>query len=198
MRRKQRLPRAKAVHSNRRSRFWLAPGRIGIDRCSLISKAIRPSAGGAPSEWALPTVGEVGDIRLGRQRAPEFERGRNPTPYLRAGNITAEGLELADVLRMDFTPDERRVYELREGDIVLAEASGSAAHVDRAAIWRGEIPGCCFQNTIIRFRPRAASSAYALLVFRHMVGSGIKTRNIRRPKCAGDDMPTLDAGPDRL
>lgn len=126
----------------------------------------------APAGWAIPRVDEVGEVRLGRQRAPQFERGDYPTPYLRAANITAGGLDLNDVLKMDFTPDERRVYQLEPGDVVLSEASGSSAHVGRPAIWRGEIAGCCFQNTVVRFRPRAASPGYALLVFRHMADSG--------------------------
>ncbi|MBS0220799.1 MAG: restriction endonuclease subunit S [Proteobacteria bacterium] len=127
----------------------------------------------APPGWAFSYVGEVGEVRLGRQRAPKFERGENPTPYLRAANITADGLNLTDVLQMDFTADERRVYELQVGDIVMTEASGSSAHVGRSALWQGEIAGCCFQNTVIRFRPRASSPDYAFLVFRHMAGSGI-------------------------
>ncbi len=130
------------------------------------------AAPAATPGWAAPTVGQVGDVRLGRQRAPEFERGEHPTPYIRAANITVDGLDLTDVLRMDFNPEERRVYELQAGDVVLTEASGSSAHVGRPAVWNGEIAGCCFQNTVVRFRPRACTSAYAFLVFRHMAGSG--------------------------
>ncbi|MEN3213986.1 restriction endonuclease subunit S [Methylorubrum populi] len=129
--------------------------------------------------WASPTVGQVGEVRLGRQRAPKFERGEHPTPYLRAANITVDGLDLSDILRMNFNPEERRIYELQPGDVLLTEASGSSAHVGRPAVWNGDIAGCCFQNTVIRFRPRACSSAYALLVFRHMAESGAFARAAR-------------------
>lgn len=131
-----------------------------------------PTAFDVPTGWANPAVSEVGEVRLGRQRAPKFMRGENPTPYLRAANIAPAGLDLDDVLQMDFTPEERQVYQLEAGDVVLSEASGSPAHVGRSAIWRGEIPGCCFQNTVIRFRPRAVSTEYAHLVFRYMADSG--------------------------
>jgi len=77
------------------------------------------------------------------------------------------------VLEMDFTPAERRVFTLRAGDVVLAEASGSAAQVGRAAIWRDEIPSCCYQNTVLRFRPHAVVPDYALLVFRYYATAGI-------------------------
>lgn len=135
--------------------------------------------GSAPPGWAFSTVRDVGEVRLGRQRAPEFEHGDHPTPYLRAANITSNGLDLSDVLSMNFTPNERRVYELRSGDVVLTEASGSSAHVGRSAIWRGEIAGCCFQNTVIRFRSRSASPEYALLVFRQLAESGALSRAAR-------------------
>ena len=132
-----------------------------------------------PDGWTMASVGRVGEVRLGRQRAPQFERGVNPTPYLRAANITTAGLDLDDVLQMDFTPDERQTYELKDGDVVLSEASGSPQHVGRASIWREEIAHCCFQNTVIRFRSGATSPGYALLVFRHMAETGAFARAAR-------------------
>ena len=74
---------------------------------------------------------------------------------------------------MDFTPSERERYRLRYGDVALAEASGSGAKVGRSALWRGEIDECCYQNTVIRFRPHAAEPEYALLVFRQLADSGV-------------------------
>jgi type I restriction enzyme S subunit len=105
--------------------------------------------------------------------------GRNATPYLRAGNIGEDGLDLSEVFEMDFTPDEREKYALRAGDVVLAEGSGSATHVGRPAVWRDELPLCCIQNTVIRFRPHATTPKYALAVFRHYVASGVFARTAR-------------------
>jgi type I restriction enzyme, S subunit len=73
-------------------------------------------------------------------------------PYLRAANVTWSGLDLRDVKEMNFTEDESAVYELRAGDVLVAEASGSADEVGKPAVWRDEIDGCCFQNTLIRVR----------------------------------------------
>lgn len=126
-----------------------------------------------PPGWARPTVAEVGAVRLGRQRSPDKQTGRFSTKYLRAANIGPHGLELADLLEMDFTPAERRAFSLRVGDVVLAEASGSAAQVGRAALWSGEVPGCCYQNTVIRFRGHATLPEYALVVFRHHAATGL-------------------------
>nr|WP_255644683.1 restriction endonuclease subunit S [Actinoplanes polyasparticus] len=80
---------------------------------------------------------------------------------------------------MDFTPHERAVYGLQRGDVVLTEASGSAAHVGRAALWEQQIPECCFQNTVIRFRPHAVAPRFALMWFEYNSVSGIFGRLAR-------------------
>ena len=126
-----------------------------------------------PATWVLARMDAIGAVRVGRQRTPDQVSGRHDTPYLRAGNISEDGLDLSEVFEMDFTEDEREIYALRSGDVVLAEASGSASHVGRPALWHGELPLCCFQNTVIRFRPHAAHPDYALAVFRHYVAAGI-------------------------
>lgn len=135
--------------------------------------------GNLPNGWARRRIDETGAVRLGRQRSPDKQSGRYTTKYLRAGNITPAGLNLVDILEMDFTPAERAIFTLRSGDVVITEASGSGAQVGRAAIWRNEIPGCCFQNTVIRFRPHAITPAFALLTFRHLALSGVFERTAR-------------------
>ncbi|WP_422016664.1 restriction endonuclease subunit S [Roseateles sp.] len=117
-------------------------------------------------------VDRVGAIRLGRQRSPDKHTGEHPTKYLRAANIKPAGIDLTDVLTMDFTPSERVTFALQLGDILLTEASGSSSQVGRAALWRGDLAECCYQNTLIRFRPHAVTPEYALTVFRHYVASG--------------------------
>ena len=129
-----------------------------------------------PSGWCWTTLGAIGDVRLGRQRSPKNRSDEYPTPYVRAANITEQGLRLDDVLEMDFKPHERETYRLTPGDVVLSEASGSVGQVGKPAIWRGEIAGCCFQNTVIRFRPFLITSAFAHLVFRHFYVSQVFAR----------------------
>jgi type I restriction enzyme S subunit len=124
-------------------------------------------------------VDRVGAVRLGRQRSPDKHTGEHSTKYLRAANIKPAGIDLTDVLTMDFTPSERVIFGLRLGDILLTEASGSSSQVGRAALWRGELAECCYQNTIIRFRPYVVTPEYALTVFRHYVASGVFARLAR-------------------
>jgi type I restriction enzyme S subunit len=71
---------------------------------------------------------------------------------MRAANVTWAGISLHDVKEMDFSASEAEVYELRHWDILLSEASGSVGEVGKPAIWRSEVEGACFQNTLIRVR----------------------------------------------
>lgn len=68
--------------------------------------------GAVPNGWVMTTVGRIGAVRLGRQRAPDRHTGQFATKYLRAGNISASGLDLNDVMEMDFSPSEREVFRL--------------------------------------------------------------------------------------
>ena len=121
-------------------------------------------------EWAA--LSEMADVRLGRQRSPKNHFGPNMVPYLRAANVTWSGLDLSDVKSMNFSHDEVGTYGLRPGDILLSEASGSAAEVGKAAIWGGEIELCCFQNTLIRVRSRGPAPEFLRLVFLHAALAG--------------------------
>jgi len=113
-----------------------------------------------PSGWEWTTIGHVADVQLGRQRSPKNHQGPHMRPYLRAANITWSGIDLSDVKEMNFDPGEASTFELQPGDLLLNEASGSPNEVGKPAIWRGEIDGCCFQNTLLRVRPRRLSTEY--------------------------------------
>jgi restriction endonuclease S subunit len=126
-----------------------------------------------PASWMWTTVGAVGEVKAGKSRTPRNRPGANATKYIRAANITEEGIDLSDIFEMDFDAEERAVFALRVGDIVLSEASGSPNQVGKPAQWNGEIPLCCFQNTVIRFRPMGLSSQFALIVFQHYSENGL-------------------------
>ena len=102
--------------------------------------------------WEKVPLSEIAEVRLGRQRSPKRAVGPNMRPYMRAANVTWNGISLHDVKEMDFTPEEFETYALRRGDLLLSEASGSASEVGKPAIWNDEVPDCCFQNTLIRVR----------------------------------------------
>lgn len=101
------------------------------------------------------TLCDIADVRLGRQRSPKNHSGTRMRPYLRAANVGWDALRLDDVKWMQFSEVESKNYELRSGDILLTEASGSASEVGKSAVYRGEVVNACFQNTLLRVRCRA-------------------------------------------
>jgi type I restriction enzyme S subunit len=66
-------------------------------------------------------------------------------------NVYEDRIDTSDVLRMNFTPEEFETYELRYGDMLLNEGQ-SMELVGRPAMYRDELPGGCFQNTLVRQR----------------------------------------------
>lgn len=87
-------------------------------------------------------------------------------PYLRVANVYEDRLDLSDVKQMNFTPEEQELFRLMPDDVLLNEGQ-SYELVGRPAIYSGEIPGCCFQNSLLRWRTRGAvEPRFALLVFR--------------------------------
>ena len=87
-------------------------------------------------------------------------------PYVRAANVTWDGIDLSDVKEMDFNPTELETYRLEPEDILLSEASGSPEEVGKPAMWDGQIEDCCFQNTLIRVR---ADCQVAPFLFYHLL-----------------------------
>lgn len=93
-------------------------------------------------------------------------------PYLRVANVFEDRIDTSDVLSMNFTPEEYERYALQKGDILLNEGQ-SRELVGRPAIYRGEVHGACFQNTLIRFQVgHALLPEFALAVFRHYLHTG--------------------------
>lgn len=126
---------------------------------------------GVPPGWVLTTIGEVGEVMLGRQRAPRYHHGPNMRPYLRVKNVFENRIDLSDVKEMDFSPADFERYRLEPGDILLNEGQ-SPELVGRPAMYRGELPGACFTNSLIRFRPHEGiDGLFALYLFLHHLWS---------------------------
>ena len=124
-----------------------------------------------PRGWVWAKVGEVGKVQLGRQRAPQHHSGPHMRPYLRVANVFEDRIDISDILWMNFTPEEFENYRLFPGDILLNEGQ-SLELVGRPAMFQGEVPDACFQNTLIRFQPHPGLSArYALGLLRYYLRS---------------------------
>lgn len=96
---------------------------------------------------------EMFEITIGRQRSPKHEAGDHLVPYVRSANVTPKGIDTADVKSMNFEPKEQQKFALRDGDVLVSEASASSPSVGMPAVWREDVPGTvCFQNTLLRYR----------------------------------------------
>jgi type I restriction enzyme S subunit len=129
-----------------------------------------------PRGWTSASVAQCGFVQLGRQRSPNNRSKNYPRPYIRAANVTESGIDVTDILQMDFPPDEFERFQLHVGDILLSEASGSPEQVGKPAIWAGEIEDCCFQNTVIRLKPVILGSDFLLLICKHFYTNGVFAR----------------------
>jgi type I restriction enzyme S subunit len=126
-----------------------------------------------PQGWVWASVEQLGHVQLGRQRSPSKIGKANPTSYIRAANITEGGVDLTDVLEMEFSETEKETFALKIGDVLLTEASGSPEHVGRPAIWKHDEGLYCFQNTVLRFSPEGIGSEYAFYSFLAMQKLGV-------------------------
>jgi restriction endonuclease S subunit len=127
---------------------------------------------GLPVGWRWIKIKEAGKVQLGRQRAPQHHQGTHMRPYLRVANVFEDRIDLSDVKEMNFTPAEYEIYKLEYGDILLNEGQ-SPEFLGRPAMYKGELPGGCFQNTLIRFQAfDFADRHFALFVFRHYMHAG--------------------------
>ena len=106
-----------------------------------------------PDHWQTTTLGGVAEVRMGQQLSPSRRSGARPRPYLRAANIGASGIDLADVNLMDFSAEEEERYALLLRDILLVEG-GNEKSVGCPALVSESEEGLCFQNTLIRCRIR--------------------------------------------
>jgi type I restriction enzyme S subunit len=115
------------------------------------------------------------EVALGRQRSPQHETGPFLVPYLRAANVKDGFLDLSDVKEMNFDPDEQATFSLRPGDVLVTEGSGSLSSVGASAVWNAEMGGnVCFQNTLLRLRPRPSTDArYLAWWCRHAFADGL-------------------------
>ncbi len=125
-----------------------------------------------PDGWAWASVEEAGRLQLGRQRAPKYHSGSNMRPYLRVQNVFEDRIDLSDVMEMEFSEADFERFELHSGDVLLNEGQ-SPEFLGRPAIYRNQLPGVCFTNTLIRFQAyRCVLPEFALVFFRHCMHSG--------------------------
>ncbi|MEV8032667.1 restriction endonuclease subunit S [Streptomyces sp. NPDC086182] len=122
-------------------------------------------------------VGEVGEVRMGKQLSPTSRANGTQLPYLRVANVYEGRITYADVKAMGFSAVEQEVYKLLPGDVLLNEGQENLGMVGRSAIYDGDPGAYHFQNTLIRFRPGSqVLPKYAQAVFVNWRRRGVFAR----------------------
>jgi len=116
------------------------------------SAAAAISAVGLPRDWRVVELGDLFDIQQGKALAPEHREGKNPRPFLRTANVLWGSLDLSHLDQMDFTHEETKRFELKQGDLLVCEGGD----VGRTAIWDGQVEWCLHQNHVHRLRTTRA------------------------------------------
>ena len=108
---------------------------------------------GLPSGWSWAPLDTVAQIQGGIQKQPKRVPRANAYPFLRVANVSANGLDLAEVHRIELFDGELERLRLRRGDLLVVEGNGTESQIGRAAMWDASIPDCVHQNHLIRVRP---------------------------------------------
>lgn len=127
---------------------------------------------GAERPFAETTLGEVGRVAYGLQKAPSNRPGQFARPYLRVANVQRWRLDLSEVKEIEVPDEAMSRFRLEPGDILLCEGN-SADLVGRGAIWQGEIPDCVHQNHVLRVRlsQQLARPRFVLAVINSQIGT---------------------------
>ncbi|MCL4872356.1 MAG: restriction endonuclease subunit S, partial [Anaerolineae bacterium] len=145
------------------------PGKKYQEAVGVGDTAVLPDL---PDGWVWARVEQTASVQLGRQRAPKHHNGPYMRPYLRVANVFEDRIDTTDVLKMNFSPQEYETYRLEYGDILLNEGQ-SLELVGRPAIYRNEVPGACFQNTLVRYRAyEGILNKFSLIVFLAYLNTG--------------------------
>lgn len=164
--------------------------RHSRDTRSTAESVVEDNLPSLPASWIWCRNDVAGRVQLGRQRTPKDHNGPHMRPYLRVANVYEDRIDLTDVKRMNFTPPEFETFRLSNGDILLNEGQ-SLELVGRPAMFRREIEGCCFQNTLVRFQAEdEVDPEYALIAFL----SAMHTKRFQRIAKITTNIAHLGAG----
>lgn len=173
----EQLKAVELLHALLNARYALEGALAEADRArrAALLDTFRPDRGESdsfPDHWDIRIAGDVGDVQLGQQRHPKYERGSNIRPYLRVANVMDGWIDFSDINQMHFPEKDLHKFELLPGDILLNEGQ-SFDLVGRSAIYSGEFPGLCCQKTLIRFRCGSELlPGFAQAYFQHRLYTG--------------------------
>ena len=75
--------------------------------------------GPLPEDWRVVKLGEVFDIQQGKALSRKKDKGIRPRPFLRTANVLWGKIDLKNLDKMDFFPEEEKKYALQPGDLLV-------------------------------------------------------------------------------
>lgn len=107
----------------------------------------REEHGVGMDSWGEKTFGELGKFRLGKMLDRVKNKGKL-TKYLRNVNVRWFEFDLSDISEMAVTEDEKVVYSIETGDLLICEGGEPG----RCAVWKQERCDLIYQKALHRFR----------------------------------------------
>ena len=102
-----------------------------------------------PSDWKVRQLKRLYDITLGRMVQPQPKDKKSIFyPYLKAKNMSWNGLKLDEIKSMWINFNELDSMKLQSGDLLVSEGG----EVGKSSFFNGEIENCYFQNSLHRVR----------------------------------------------
>jgi type I restriction enzyme S subunit len=113
-----------------------------------------------PTCWQVQRFDSLFEVQQGKQVSKKNRVGTNQHAFLRTKNVFWGGLDLLELDEMHFTDADEKRLALKVGDLLICEGGD----IGRAAIWRGNLAHCYYQNHLHRARPKTntAVSQFAL------------------------------------
>ena len=106
-----------------------------------------------PEGWEVAMVGHCYDIQLGKMLCSEQrDASYSLEPYYCAANVHFEGVQATGLKQMWFSEEEKKVYRVLNGDLLIVEGGAGAGG---SAIVKNHQQEAYMQNSILRVRHRA-------------------------------------------
>lgn len=146
-------------------------GVLALDRVGAWITVLRRAllAAALDGQWPTVQLQEVAETHLGKMLSRKSKTGLDERPYLRNQNVQWGHIDVRDVSRMNFEPDERERFRLRTGDLLVCEGG----IVGRCAIWDDQLAECYYQKALHRIRPSTrVRTKWIALVLEHFAAEG--------------------------
>jgi type I restriction enzyme S subunit len=112
------------------------------------ARLVKTPLGMLPASWEVAPLERHYEVQPGKKLEPS-ERGMySEVPCIRNANVQWNRLDLEDINMVPLSSADEERLKLKVGDIVACEGR----HVGKSALWRGQVAGACYQNTLHRLR----------------------------------------------